>query len=231
MPKPNQEPRRPSFYARGLLACAAGLLLLPAAAQTPAAKPLSEMTPAERAQRDADKVFQWILKADRIQPSKPAAAPAAAPVAAAARKAPSNGAASSRPAAPTAPSPEATPVLAEAGAVEPPTQVALAAPSVAAPRPEPAAAPAPAAPEPELPLKLLVKVEPVLPRQLMASLDSATVQVRFSVQPDGSVQQVEALHSSNRRLTPAVLAAVSQWRFEPIPRARDASVELAFGKD
>jgi len=82
-----------------------------------------------------------------------------------------------------------------------------------------------------MPLKLRVRVEPVISRQLLASLQNGSVQLRFTVQPDGSVHQVEAVSASNKRLGAAAVAAVAQWRFEPIPRARNATVELGFSQE
>jgi protein TonB len=213
------------FLAPAVLIGAAGLalsMLQPAAAQAPLpAKPVSEMTPAERAQRDADKVFYLIrLNADKAVKPPVAAAPVAAAVPLRKPVAPARPATDAQAAAAAAPAPDPAPA----------SLLALAAPSVAS-RPEPVAPEPVPEPAAELPLKLLVRVEPVLPRHLMASMQSGLVQLRFSVQPDGSVKQVETLSSTNKRLASAAIEAVAQWRFEPIPRARDATVELGFNKE
>jgi TonB family protein len=202
------------------------LLAQQAAAQAPASKPVESMTPAERAQRDADKVFHWIkLSADKTV-VKPVAAPAPPPAPAPVRKAqaaPSNTPAPSRAdsvaAAAPAPQPEAQPAAPES------TLLAAAPLSIAQP---PAPAPMP---EPELPLKLLQRVEPVIPRQLLATLQSGNVEIRFTVQPDGKVRQAEAVRASHKRLGSAAVDAVLQWRFEPIPRPREATVELGFSQE
>ena len=214
----------------------------------------------ERAQKAADAVFHWIkLNADKganRQAPAPAPAPAprkAAPVAAAPRPAPAVAAASPVPpaasntvgsAASPAPAPAPAPVAATAAATAEPeperTPVVLAA---AAPTPSPAAplavaakaaqAPAAPAPEPEEPLRLLSKVEPVLPRQLQqpGSFRSGVVQVQFTVAPDGSVQQASIIKASHSRLGTAALEAVRQWRFAPVRQAREAAVEVAFKSD
>ncbi|MET0517284.1 MAG: TonB family protein, partial [Burkholderiaceae bacterium] len=84
---------------------------------------------------------------------------------------------------------------------------------------------------PEQPLQLVKRVEPEFSRQLLNNLRAGSVNVRFTVQPDGSVAQVEALSATNKRLAGAAIAAVAQWRFAPVPRARDARVELGFRLD
>lgn len=184
------------------------------------------LTPAERAQRDADKVFQWIrFHADKPV-VKPVSAPTPAPAPAAARLAP-------KPVARAVPAPtEAALPSAEAAATPEPLVLAAATLTVpvAPPMPVPVTAAeavaAEAAPEP--PLKPLQRVEPEFPRQLLMTLRSGMVLVRFTVQPDGSVAQAEAVQSTNKRLGPAAVSAVSQWRFEPIAKARLATVEVGF---
>lgn len=207
-------------------------------AQADAAKPGTSL---ERAQKAADSVFHWIkLNAERAasrQPPAPAPAPAPRkPVAAAAPR----------------PAPAPAPAPATAAAAAPaPAQVALPGPTpepAAAPAPVTAAAPdagpaaplaapaqaveaAPAEPEepPEVPLKLLSKVEPVIPRQLQQqSFRNGFAQVQFTVAMDGSVQQVQVIKTSHSRLGMAAVEAVRQWRFAPIPQPRDAAVEIAF---
>ena len=88
--------------------------------------------------------------------------------------------------------------------------------------------PAPAE-EAEVPLKLVAKVDPVIPRQLQAqNFRSGFAQVQFTVAPDGTVSQAQAIKTSHARLGSAAVEAVKQWRFAPIPKARDAAVEVAF---
>jgi TonB family protein len=201
----------------------------------------------ERAQKAADAVFHWIkVNADkgasRTQPSPPpppppAPAPTRKPAAVAAAPTPAPAAA---PAQARADAPAAAPVAAPVAARSEPeperTPVLLAA---AAPTPEPAAPlaaaaraveppPAPAE-EAEVPLKLLVKVNPAIPRQLQQqSFRNGVVQVQFTVAPDGSVSQAHAVKVSHSRLGTAAVDAIKQWRFAPIPKAREAAVEVAF---
>lgn len=261
--------RAPSLVGLAV-ALVTSLAAVPAAqaqAGADASKAKTELSPTERAQRDADKVFQWIrFHADKpgakpaiILPGQGAAAPAPAPAAVAAKpnnnRAPernADAAGARRNAAVSSPdrrgitetvaevaveasraestaalSPEAT-QLATASlsatnvpAVLPETLVPTAAPAAAAVFAEPP-------PVVETPLKAIKMVEPEFPRQLQSTLRSGTVQVRFTVLPDGSVGRAEAIQTTHRRLNTAALDAVNQWRFEPIAKAREATVELVF---
>jgi len=249
------------------------------------AKPKTELSPSERAQRDADKVFQWIrFHADKpgAKPSvqlpngsaaATTAAPAPAPAVARGRTASPERSADAGAARRTAAAPDrrgsadtlnelaqdrptqggaqqelaqGTPSPSQNGAATPGAgSLAINSPplpetlpsAVTAPAPAPngpavsaaeaVAAPAPE-PDPEPMLKAIKMVEPDFPRQLQSTLRSGTVQVRFTVQPDGSVTRAEAVQTSHRRLNSAALDAVNQWRFAPIARAREATVELVF---
>ncbi|MFH7040990.1 energy transducer TonB [Paucibacter sp. JuS9] len=207
--------------------------------------PKPVLTPEERAKRDADKVFHWIRMSADKAPAKPVAAaapkPAAKVVAAAAPKPAGKPVAAAEAAA--EPAPQGFSLVAASDnstvtsrEIEPPAQVALAAPrSEPAPAPAPAAATATAtatateaaAPvEPEL--RLLHRVAPEFPRQLVNMVSSGTVLVRFTVQPDGSVRNAEALKTSHRKMSVAALEAVNQWRFAPVAHAREATVEIGF---
>ncbi|OYU44814.1 MAG: hypothetical protein CFE44_10915, partial [Burkholderiales bacterium PBB4] len=159
-----------------------------------------------------------------------------------------------QPPAPVAATPPAAPrpaprVAAPAPQVEPEKPVAVAAP-VPEPTPQapppvatPAAPPAPVAataaiaktpppPPPEeeedTPLKALAQPQPVLPRNILSTLNVAKVMVRFTVETNGSVSNVEVLRSSNRLLNKPTITAVSSWRFEPIKVSRPAQVEFDF---
>jgi TonB family protein len=233
-----------------LPAIAGALMVLaqPAHAQSDAPK----TDGLERAQKAADAVFHWIkLNADKGASRTPPPPPPPAPAPAPARK-PAAVAAAPKPA--PAPAPMAAPVAAPAQAhadSPPPAPVAAAA----RPEPEPertpvllaaaAPTPAPAAPlaaaaravepppapaeEAEMPLQLLVKVNPTIPRQLQQqSFRHGVAQVQFTVAPDGSVSQARAVKASHSRLGTAAVEAIKQWRFAPIPKARDAAVEVAF---
>ncbi len=234
---------RPAL-ALTLPAIAGALMTLaqPVSAQSDAPKADS----LERAQKAADAVFHWIkVNADKNpRPAPPPAPRKPAPVAAAPREAPAPAPTPVRmqveAAAPTPALPEPAPAPAITAAASEPeperTPVVLAS---APPLPQPAAPlaaaaravqpPPPPAEEAEVPLKLLVKVEPVIPRQLQAqSFRNGFAQVQFIVAADGTVVQAQATKSSNPRLAAAAVEAVRQWRFAPIPTAREAAVEVAF---
>ncbi len=206
----------------------------------------AKLSAAERAKRDADKVYQWIrFHADKAPPKTRAApaAEAAVPIRPSAGQAP--------PAVKPAPSEPARPVLAQshaepmigpeqplvaaapAAAPEPITQAVALAPQTAtspvAPSPAVAAPAATPDPEPtEEPLRLVERVEPEYPAVLLRGRGTGSVLVQFQVQPDGSVQAPEVLKSSNQRLVASVLAAVARWRFAPINKTRVATVEIGF---
>lgn len=224
-------------------------------AQTPAtAPPAAELTPAERAKRDADKVFQMIMihsdkprkvraeakaepkRDDKAAPAvtptaqRPAhAEPAAAAVAGAAARAnersgkpESATAAQSTSATAAAASPNASP-----GGSGPGTATQLASAPLAA------ATPAAAAEEDDDDVALVAvkQFAPEFPGNVMRQLRKGTVQVRFDVQPDGSVGHAEIVKTTNRRLNETAVAAVSQWRFQPVRKLQTAIVELGFDLD
>jgi TonB family protein len=203
-----------------------------------------------RAQKATDAVFHFIkLNAERgasrtpPQAATPAPAPAPAPAprraapapapVVAARSTPAPAApavATPAPVAEAAPAPaataEAAPVLLAAAtpAPAPAAPMALAASAVEPPAPEPAVEE-----EPEVPLKLLHKVNPTMPRQMQQqTLRNGYAQVQFTVAPDGTVSKVQTIKASHSRLGTAAVDAIRQWRFAPIPAARDAAVEIAF---
>jgi TonB family protein len=240
--KPGSRP--PQALTLTALACALMLTLSapPAHAQTEPAKPNAGL---ERAQKAADAVFHWIkLNGEKgANRQNPPPAPPPPPPAPAARK---PVAAAPRPAPTPAPQPaqQPAPTAVAAAAPEPaPEPVVVAAQPEPAPERAPvllaAAAPTPWAPaaravEPppppaEVPLKLLVKVEPVMPRQLaQQNFRNGFAQVQFTVAPDGSVSKAQVIKASHSRLGTAAIDAVKQWRFAPLPQARDAAVEVAF---
>ncbi len=99
------------------------------------------------------------------------------------------------------------------------------------PEPLPAPVSAPLSAEPESKLIALASPTPNFPRQWLQSLRKGVVQVRFQVQPDGSVAQVEVVASSSPHLNQAALDAVAQWRFEPIGKPQPGLVDLSFDLD
>ena len=245
----------PCALAAGCLA-AAGLLSSASAGAQPASAPAAEMTANERAQRDADKVFKWILihsdkprkagsgrdeKRDERHDEKPAVATRAKPAARAAEPAPVAAApavaAAAVPSAKSAaPAPEASVPLADAApaaVAPPPVETALApvasAATSASSRVAPANVPAPApADDREEILQPLVRTDPKFPPSLLRTLGKGQVQVRFTVQPDGSVVEPSVVTMSDSRLRPAALAAVAQWRFAPLRKAQTGVVDLVF---
>jgi TonB family protein len=115
-----------------------------------------------------------------------------------------------------------------------PDSMAMAAPATApvvgvpaAPAQQPEPEPAPL-PEEDTPLRLVNKVDPEYPRALLSQQRNGSVMVKFVVQTDGSVEQVEATKSPDRKLSVAAVAAVKQWRFAPINKPRPVSVEIGF---
>ncbi len=108
----------------------------------------------------------------------------------------------------------------------------LAAPSGAAAATEAArAATAPAEEPDDQPLALVKAGEPEFPTTVMRRLRKGNVQVRFEVQPDGSVANPTVVKTTNRSLNAAALEAVSAWRFQPVRAPRSAVVDLGFDLD
>jgi TonB family protein len=227
-----------------------GVAVVLAAALTAAlAQPVpaaSSPTPTERAQRDADKVFQMILQ----HADKPRRAPAAteprtpAPVAApravappAANTAPARvtepRVTSSTPAAvrddrPTSTSANTDAVPSgRAGAAAADAEIA-AEPTPAAAAPVAALAPLAVATPRSLKLELVSSVEPDFPTRLVRQLGKGSVVVNFDVRPDGTVSRTEVTASSHRGLNEAAQAAVAAWRFKPISESMPGVVELKF---
>ena len=230
-------------------------LLLPLFAAAQATAP---MTDAERARRDAEKVFSFI-KFQTVpkpaaeaapKPPRPATASAERPNVAARPPEPH-----AAPAAPhlTAAKPAEEPgvkTVAELAPVEPPP--ALAPVTLATPTPQaaplaavaltPALNPMPAAPKAEEPdddegddgaLQLRAFVPPVLTPAVQQTLGagSRNVKVRFTVEADGRVSQAEAAPQVPRRLAKPAVDAILQWQFAPLPQARTVDVEIAFRRD
>jgi TonB family protein len=209
----------------------------PVAPAAPAASGTSvELTPAERAKRDAEKVFHWILIQGN-KARKPAVSRDDKPDKATARvKSPVR--APARPDEPVSASPKVTEAVAGAA---PAASAPSAAPETVAAPVEPVAdvtdeAPVPAvatveAPtldDPTEPLTPLAQPEPRFPSNLLRTLRSGQVQVRFTVLPDGSVAEPVVVTSSNPKLNPSALAAVAQWRFAPLRKPQQGFVDLGF---
>ncbi|MES1163080.1 MAG: TonB family protein [Rhizobacter sp.] len=233
-----------------------------------ASAPAAEMTAAERAQRDADKVFKWILihsdkprKAGATRPeekreeTKPVVAARAKPAVHSAE--PTQGAVAATPATSATPAATATPAPTETNAASVaslPAPAPGAVPAVALPVASPPAAatetavaalavdtrgaragsPAPAAVAAEAldeQLTPLFRADPQFPPNLLRTLRKGQVQVRFTVQPDGSVVEPAVVSTSNAKLNASALAAVAQWRFAPLHRPQAGMVALGFDID
>lgn len=239
--------------ARTALCCAVASLWVAAAARAqsgPAgAASAAEMTPAERAQRDANTVFKWILihsdkprkagasreeKHEERREDKPAAAARAKPAPRAAD-------------APVVASPAARSAAGGAVPAALPGSASTSNASIAVPSVETALAPAaaidtravrgdsaPAAATAETPndtLTLVHRTDPQFPIGVLRDLRRGGVQVRFTVLPDGSVAEPAVVTSTHPRLNASALAAVAQWRFAPVHRPQAGTVELAFDLD
>lgn len=234
--------RAPSV-SRCAALCSAAVCLLSAAtavaqsapALTPSASnAASVLTPAERAKRDADKVFQLIMiHSDKPRSKsvvvKEEAATIAIKVKPVARASAKDDDSAPRPDVASAPVEAAAPApVAEAApAAQAEATVAAVTTVVAA---APAAVLAPAEPAIET-LTPLMRGEPQFPQNLLRSLRKGQVQVQFTVLPDGSVDAPIVLASSSPRLNASALAAVTQWRFAPLRKAQSAVVEVGFDLD
>ena len=78
------------------------------------------------------------------------------------------------------------------------------------------------------PLVPIAQVRPNYRSSLLRELGKGTVRVKFEVQPDGSVASQEIVSTTSRNLNSATLAAVGQWKFQPIKKPRQAQIELGF---
>lgn len=214
------------------------------------AQPAAPMTDAERARRDAEKVFSFI-KFQTVpakpaepapRPARPAAASTAPPAAAAPPRAPEPVVAGA--AAPAAPPIKPAAALAAAEALPALEHAALTAPApTAAPLAAavlntlPATLPPEAEPEgddaDDGALQLQSFVAPVITPALQSTLGagSRNVKVRFTVQANGRVSQADAAPGVPRRLARPAIDAVLQWQFAPLPQPRTVDVEIAFRRD
>lgn len=80
---------------------------------------------------------------------------------------------------------------------------------------------------------LVTKVEPEYPEAARRAYRTGKVVLSFTVQPSGSVTDVEVVQSAGPELDSAAIAAVSRWRYEPAteggkPAAAHGTVAIPF---
>ena len=113
---------------------------------------------------------------------------------------------------------DAAPVAGLAPVVPASALGALPAPVSALPPPPPAAP------------KLITMVEPVLPARALVEAGSVReLPVDLVIRPDGTVASATVAAAAPRQLVRAVVQALEQWRFEPLPAERVHRVQLVFG--
>ena len=227
----------------GLLALLAGPVAAQGSAppkETKEAREAREAAEAmERARRLAANPMRVILEASRVRRAAEPAAPAAAGAAAA-------------PAGEVTARAQPVPPPAPAREVEPPAAVISSelvqtrAATQGAPALDPAAMPAPVAlPAVSMPSvealrpgvfrpTLVRRVDPEVPPRVLVDLAPNTViTADLMLQADGSVSQVSVVTPgpAARAMTRFVVAALQQWRFEPMPSERPWRVELVFNAE
>ena len=197
---------------------------------------------ADRAKRDADKVYELI----RMHADRPRKAPAAVVVPV---QAPAAIPEVEQPTRPTVVALTATPRLPAAAARLPESSsaghgglapaVAFAAPvhateltlkqvSLPAVAMSSGGAPVVASELTAPTLVLVSSIEPDFPRQLTRRLGQGSVVVHFEVLPDGTVGATNIDKGRHPGLNAAALAAVAAWRFKPISKAIAAVTEMRF---
>lgn len=104
--------------------------------------------------------------------------------------------------------------------------------SIAAPTVAPPQIDVPVAEEEPDPGLIMVKsADPEFPIATMRRLRKGEVEVKFEVGPDGVVDVVTVMKTTNPSLNAAAVGAVRQWRFKPTPKGHTAMVDLAFNLD
>ncbi|MBW8758459.1 MAG: TonB family protein [Burkholderiales bacterium] len=240
---------RPGFALRGALLLACALAGAPADAQV--ALSAAAASAAERAQKEADRTMYWIrVLATKPAPAKAvpapvppprpvvATAPAARPVAEAHDKL-KVAAATDSPANATNPAP-ARLALAQAPTLSQPPIASASdtsalssnhADDVASGVADGAAPEAASPPEPDPGLSQVKLVQPEFPLAIVKRVHKGNVEVRFEVDPEGTVTDAVVVQSSNAHLDSAAIDAVRQWRFKPTPMSHTAAVNLVFDID
>ena len=166
--------------------------------------PVAAQTSESRVEREASNPMRRIIEASKIKPKPRTETPAVALPA--------------RPA--SAPVREARPAVEAASAAEVPIETLPPQPLRSAVATVDVAA--------ELvTLRVLEQDEPSIPPELRALVDGeVAVDVGFTVLPDGRVAEALVRRSSHPELDAAVLEAVRQWRYRPIPVSTPHEVAL-----
>ena len=237
----------PRSALRGALLLAFAIASEAASAQATIA-PSAAASAAERAQKETDRTMYWIrVLADRPAPVKAAPATTPKPAAVPATKA----------VAEVREKPKSVVVPATTTVAAAPTAAALGKPSTPSIAPgldtsEPtsalsssiadkaAVAPAPVAElppasaqvdEPDPGLAQIKSVRPDFPGRIVMRVHKGHVEVRFEVEPGGTVTDAVVVDSSDAHLNQAAIDAVKQWQFKPSSRYHTAAVDLAFDID
>lgn len=183
---------------------------------------LDNYTPSEEVKRRALGPLRIIKQmGDQKKPAAPTPAPVVTPAPA------------------VAPKPKAEEASAKADKRAPVVETPAEPPvAVAAPAPAPVAASVVPPPEPPKVAKRvntelipLAQDPPVLNRNLMREIPKGVVKVAFDVNPDGSTSDVHAVATTNRKLNPSAIEAVSKWRFKPIDETVRVDIELSFSSE
>ena len=81
-------------------------------------------------------------------------------------------------------------------------------------------------------VKLINRVDPELGQRQLDDLGrNAVVTVDLTIRADGSVAAVTMVNLPPRGLQRALVSALEQWRFEPLPSQRVHRVELLFNAE
>ena len=83
-------------------------------------------------------------------------------------------------------------------------------------------------PQEDEPLVILQEVEPEFPISIVRRQKKGNVVMRFVVQPDGTVAQINVVKTTNPFLNPAAIQALSRWKFQPLSHPQGGTVELGF---
>ncbi|WP_051953575.1 energy transducer TonB [Xenophilus azovorans] len=94
-----------------------------------------------------------------------------------------------------------------------------------APRPGARPAPEPLDSEPvEVPPRLLARVDPRYPEELLDQETRGTVRVRFTVDRSGRVRDAQIVSASHPAFAKAVREVLPRWRFQPARGASGAAI-------